>query len=58
MRYIVVESDRLPELEEKVNLFIADGWRPLGGIAVIEYLQTDSILKELDYRFFQALVKE
>lgn len=34
MEYQIVDADDLDELVEKVNKAIAEGWQPVGGVAV------------------------
>lgn len=55
MEYIVISSDRsLDALIVKVNMMIADGWKPLGGIALAP--EENNARR---YVFFaQAMIKE
>jgi hypothetical protein len=58
MKYLIVEGDSYPELENKVNNLCEDNkWRPQGGVAVVQ----ESLQRHPDkghQRFFQAVVQE
>ena len=35
MKYEILSATKLPRLEDKVNSYIRDGWKPLGGVSVV-----------------------
>ena len=49
MRYTTICVATLEEMDKRVNAMIADGWTPLGGIAVVSNV--------IDYKFIQALIR-
>ena len=57
MKYQIVtvsrEESPFEELEERVNYFISKGWKPLGGISVIQPF-ADSCF----FTISQAMIKE
>jgi hypothetical protein len=52
MKYKIVESASVADLESEVNALIKKGWRPVGGVAGIAEGSYGEPL------FFQAMVKE
>jgi len=53
MEYIILDDFEIDSLQEKVNSYIKEGWRPLGGVSTapqkdgfIEYIQ--GMIKESD----------
>lgn len=40
MKYAILSKQSEEELCEIINYFISDGWRPLGGVAVVSYKYT------------------
>ena len=50
MKYKIIESSYLFDLEDKVNKHLEDGWEPQGGVALLPFGFSD--------RFVQALIKE
>lgn len=40
MQYKILAADNMTELETEVNAAIADGWLPLGGVAINEYIHS------------------
>lgn len=48
--YIVVIADSTLQLEDKVKVKLADGWTPLGGIAITD-MSTDG------FWYYQAMIK-
>ena len=51
MEYIVLKDSGIEELISLVNQFIADGWKPVGGIS------TGDIMGSSNY-YLQAMIKE
>lgn len=40
MKYQILNDSNLRDLETQVNTAIADGWMPLGGVAINEYIHS------------------
>lgn len=71
MEYTVIQADSLESIINKINQYIAIGWRPIGGVSVIRYQGTvyptgfdgsssGSMWSSKDYDyliFSQALIK-
>lgn len=53
MTYRILMAEHALELAKLVNAAILDGWKPLGGVAVV---QNPSFLQRVD--FYQAMVNE
>jgi hypothetical protein len=49
MKYQVITGYSITDLEEKVNVCLKKGWKPIGGVEVVKY--DDSIV------FMQAVIK-
>ena len=52
MRYRVIEAKDVEGLEQDVNEHIEDGWRPLGGVAVV-----NSQANTYAWWFYQAMIR-
>jgi uncharacterized membrane protein len=52
MRYRVIEAKDVEGLEQDVNEHIEDGWKPLGGVAVV-----NSQANTYAWWFYQAMVR-
>jgi hypothetical protein len=52
MRYRIVEAKDVEGLEQDVNEQIAEGWRPLGGVCVV-----NSQANTYAWWFYQAMVR-
>jgi len=52
MRYRLLEAKDVEGLEQEVNEHIADGWQPLGGVAVV-----NSQANTYAWWFYQAMVR-
>ena len=52
MRYRVIEAKDVEGLEQDVNKHIEDGWRPLGGVAVV-----NSQANTYAWWFYQAMIR-
>jgi hypothetical protein len=52
MRYRVIEAKDIEGIEQDVNEHIADGWRPLGGVCVV-----NSQANTYAWWFYQAMVR-
>lgn len=52
MKYHVVSAFNLTTLLETVNSFIRSGWKPLGGISVVQSTNPDKL------QLFQSVVLE
>ena len=52
MRYRVIEAKDVEGLEQDVNEHLADGWQPLGGVAVV-----NSQANTYAWWFYQAMVR-
>jgi Domain of unknown function (DUF1737) len=52
MRYRVIEAKDVEGLEQDVNEHIAEGWQPLGGVAVV-----NSQANTYAWWFYQAMVR-
>jgi len=50
-RYAIAEANSRIELAEEVELFIADGWQPIGGV---EIAKTN---KDGSFAYYQAVVE-
>ena len=53
MRYRIIEAKDTEGLEQDVNEHIRDGWRPLGGLCVV-----NSQANTYAWWFYQAMVRE
>jgi Domain of unknown function (DUF1737) len=53
MRYRLIEAKDVEGLEQDVNEHIRDGWKPLGGVAVV-----NSQNNTYAWWFYQALVRD
>jgi Domain of unknown function (DUF1737) len=53
MRYRVIEAKDVEGLEQDVNEHIRDGWRPLGGVCVV-----NSQANTYAWWFYQAMTRE
>jgi len=45
MEYQILQADSTYDLEKDVNKYIAMGWKPIGGIAVIKGFSADTFLQ-------------
>ncbi|WP_271783738.1 DUF1737 domain-containing protein [Aquimarina algiphila] len=52
MEYKILSDQSEHKLEEKVNIFLEDGWKPTAGIFVLAYGG------QLGVRYFQSIIKE
>jgi len=52
MRYRLLEAKDVEGLEQEVNEHIADGWQPLGGVAVV-----NSQANTYAWWFYQAVIR-
>ncbi|WP_281989501.1 DUF1737 domain-containing protein [Aquimarina aggregata] len=52
MKYRIVSAETESKLENKVNLFLEDDWKPTGSMTVLNYGG------ELGFRYFQPIVIE
>ncbi len=52
MEYKILSDQSEHKLEEKVNIFLEDGWKPTAGIFVLSYGG------QLGVRYFQSIIKE
>lgn len=52
MRYRIIEAKDVEGLEQDVNEHIAEGWRPLGGLCVV-----NSQANTYAWWFYQAMVR-
>jgi hypothetical protein len=50
MPYRILEADSAERLQEQVNLYIYKGWRPIGGVSVVNSHATSS------WWYYQALI--
>jgi hypothetical protein len=53
MRYRLVEAKDVEGLEQDVNAAIEDGWRPVGGVCVV-----NSQANTYAWWFYQAMVRD
>lgn len=54
MKYKILKSATEHDLEEQVNQHLLEGWRPLGGVSIVQAeMAFSKVLK-----FYQALEKE
>ena len=58
IQYWVVKASSIAELESEVAGFIADGWKPLGGIAAVDMEGVRGPSGENILTLLQALIKE
>jgi hypothetical protein len=59
MEYLILAESDHPEMIKKVTAKIAEGWRPLGGIAAYTIAQRDHNSHEwMELWFMQAMTKE
>ncbi len=49
MKYKIVSAETESKLENKVNIFLEDDWRPTGSMTVLNYGG------ELGFRYFQPI---
>lgn len=54
MEYTILEERNTADLKSSVNAAIAEGWRPLGGVAA----SIDQRDLQTDYFYTQAMVKD
>lgn len=61
LRYVIVKSGSLYELEEKVNKYISKGFIPQGGVSLaIKHISLSSAFGDIETReiYTQAMTKE
>lgn len=56
-RYIVIDSKALAELCDVVNVYMTDGYTPVGGICVVSQTYKSRGDWEQELTFFQAMTK-
>lgn len=65
MSYIIVQGDNRAILEARVNAYLLEGWKPVGGIAVVTNIKSasksrhpDSYNVRTSSTFLQAMISE
>jgi len=51
MEYKVCETNTIDTLHNQIKVYIRDGWRPVGGVAVVFLAESD------EWRYFQAMTR-
>lgn len=59
MEYDILEAETIPELKTRVQAYLQEGWRPLGGIATTAVWMTydNSRSGHFEQRIVQAYVQ-
>ena len=57
MQYLIIEEDKRSRLEKRINEYIKQGWRPVGGVSVCCAFSAGGG-RQYNSVYTQAIIKE